>query len=135
MPGAPLFEENDDPVLEVVERGGFDDFGFIVFRTDYSDEQRWEQWLKEFNRIIDASMESASGGKKIEDKCFMPTYEDEDMADATHKRILQYDHIPIFRGFGFLLIIAIGHTAGTERLKVSSRDLTLVCAWLWIQLS
>lgn len=85
----PLFEKNDDPVVEVVERGGFDDFGFIVFRTDYSDEQRWEQWHKEFQRIIEASIERASGGKKIEAKCFMPTYEDEDMAGATHEEILQ----------------------------------------------
>ncbi|KAJ5967003.1 hypothetical protein N7501_003251 [Penicillium viridicatum] len=88
-PGVPLFEKNDDSVVEVVERGGFDDFGFIVFRTDYSDEQRWEQWHKEFQRIIDAPIERASGGKKIEDKCFMPTYEDEDMAGATHEQILQ----------------------------------------------
>ncbi|KAJ5958892.1 uncharacterized protein N7479_006042 [Penicillium vulpinum] len=88
-PGVPLFEKKDDPVVEVVERGGFDDFGFIVFRTDYSDEQRWEQWHKEFHRIIDASIESASGGKKIEDKCFMPTYEDEDMVGATHEQILE----------------------------------------------
>ncbi|KAJ6038093.1 hypothetical protein N7499_003440 [Penicillium canescens] len=88
-PSMPLFEKNDDPAVKAVERGGFDDFGSIVFRTDYSDEQRWEQWHKEFHRIIDASMEGASGGRKIEDKCFIPTYEDEDMADATHKQILQ----------------------------------------------
>ncbi|KAJ5531515.1 hypothetical protein N7527_004908 [Penicillium freii] len=81
--------KSDDPVVEVAERGGFDDFGFIVFRTDYSDEQRREQWRKEFQRIIDASIKRASGGKKIEDKCFIPTYEDEDMAGATHEQILQ----------------------------------------------
>ncbi|KAJ5608666.1 hypothetical protein N7528_009233 [Penicillium herquei] len=88
-PGVPLFEKNDDPVVEVVERGGFDDFGFIVFRTDYSDEERWEQWLKEFQRIIDASVERASGGKKIEDKSLLLTYDDEDMAGVTHEQILQ----------------------------------------------
>ncbi|KAK4862198.1 hypothetical protein LT330_003336 [Penicillium expansum] len=91
-PGVPLFEKNDDPVVEVVERGGFDDFGFIVFRTDYSDEERWEQWQKEFQRIIDVSMASASGGKKIEDKCLLLNYEDEDMAGATHGQILQEYH-------------------------------------------
>ncbi|KAJ5914229.1 hypothetical protein N7504_003112 [Penicillium tannophilum] len=88
-PGVPLFEENDDPVVEVVERGGFDDFGFIVFRTDYSDEERWQQWHKEFQRIIDASMKRASRGEKIEDKCLLLTYEDEDMAGVTHEQVLQ----------------------------------------------
>ncbi|KAF3391714.1 hypothetical protein F1880_007398 [Penicillium rolfsii] len=63
--------------------------GFIVFRTDYSNEGRWEQWQKEFQRIIDASMASASGGKKIEDKCLLLNYEDGDIAGATFGQILQ----------------------------------------------
>ncbi|KAJ5724338.1 hypothetical protein N7488_002373 [Penicillium malachiteum] len=88
-PECRCLKKNDDPVVEVVERGGFDDFGFIVFRTDYSDEERWEQWLKEFQRIIDASVERASGGKKIEDKSLILTYDDEDMAGVTHEQILQ----------------------------------------------
>ncbi|KAJ5939810.1 hypothetical protein N7466_002944 [Penicillium verhagenii] len=88
-PGRPLFEKNDDPVVEVVERGGFDDFGFITFRTDYSDETRWEQWQKESIRIIDASITEASGGEKIEDKCLMPSYEGEDVDGATHQQIVE----------------------------------------------
>ncbi|KAJ5648149.1 hypothetical protein N7490_004521 [Penicillium lividum] len=88
-PGRPIFEDPDDAVVEVVERGGFDDFGFIVFRTDYSDETRWEQWHKEFYRRIDASIDSVSGGKKIEDKCLMPTFEDEDLEGATYQQILE----------------------------------------------
>ncbi|KAJ5547460.1 hypothetical protein N7494_005045 [Penicillium frequentans] len=88
-PRRPLFKKANDAVVEIVERGGFDDFGFILFRTDYSDEERWEQWQKEFMRIIDVSLESTSGGKEIEDKCLTPIYEDEDMAGATHEQILQ----------------------------------------------
>lgn len=68
----PLFEKNDDPLVEVVERAGFDDFGFIVFRTDYSDDQRWEQWDNQFERKLNASTEETSGWKKIEDKLLMP---------------------------------------------------------------
>lgn len=134
-PRVPLFEKNDDPVVEVVERGGFDDFGFIVFRTDYFDEQRWEHWHKEFHRIIDDSMERASGEKKIEDKCFMPTYEDEDLAGATHNEILQSAHSILCSSLCSVLIIVIGHITDTKRLKVSSRDLKLVCVWLSIQMS
>lgn len=83
----PLFEKNDDPVVEVVERARFDDFGFIVFRTDYSDDQRREQWDEQFERRLNASMETTSGGKKIEDKCLMPQYLDEDLDGASHQKI------------------------------------------------
>ncbi|KGO69175.1 hypothetical protein PITC_095880 [Penicillium italicum] len=106
-PGLPLFEANDDPVVEVVERGGFEDFGYIVFRTDYSSEQRWEEWHKEFNRIIDASIEGASGGKKIEDKCLLPIYLDEDLDRATRQQILE-----AFCGYGESEGIAPGLDTG-----------------------
>ncbi|KAJ5734879.1 uncharacterized protein N7483_000004 [Penicillium malachiteum] len=88
-PGVSLLEKNDDPVVEVVERGGLHDFGFIVFRTNYLDDERWQQWDTEFQRIIDASIEDANGGKKIEYKCLTLIYNDEDMADATHEQIQQ----------------------------------------------
>lgn len=79
----------DDPVVEVVERAGFDDFGFITFRTDYSDDQVWDKWDKEYERRVDASIERASGGHKIMDKCFMPRFEDAELHGATYEQIQQ----------------------------------------------
>lgn len=70
------FEKNDDPVVEVVERWGFDGFGFIVFRTDYSDDQCWEQWEEQFHNRLDISIASTTGGNKIKGKCLMPIFED-----------------------------------------------------------
>ncbi|KAJ5106521.1 hypothetical protein N7456_003196 [Penicillium angulare] len=90
----PALQRNDDPVVEVVERSGFDDFGFMVFRTDYSNAQRWEQWDKKFHQRLDASLERASGGKKIEEKCLIPNYEDDDLDSADYHKIQR-----VFKGF------------------------------------
>ena len=79
----------DDPVVEVVERGGFDDFAFITFRTDYSDDQVWDKWDKEYDSRVDASIERASGGHKIMDKCLMPRFVDAELHGATHQQIQQ----------------------------------------------
>ena len=85
--GVPLFEENVDFVVQVVEREGYDDFGYLRFRTDYIDQRRWEQWKKDYERIEDVMTKKICGWKKVEDKCFMPIYEDEDLQGATHKQI------------------------------------------------
>ncbi|KAJ5278948.1 hypothetical protein N7478_004320 [Penicillium angulare] len=90
----PALQSNDDPVVEVVERNRLDDFGFMVFRTDYSNAQRWEQWDKKFHQRLDASLKRASGGTKIEDKCLIPNYEDEDLHNADYHQIQR-----AFKGF------------------------------------
>lgn len=42
-PQKPISKDapNDDPVVQVVESAGLDDFGFLILRTDYSSEERW----------------------------------------------------------------------------------------------
>lgn len=79
---APLFHGNVDPVVEVVERGGYDDFGFITFRADYSDEERWGKWEDLFAQRLDSSLARAAGGERIEDKLFIPIYTDSDLECA-----------------------------------------------------
>lgn len=55
----------------------------------YSDDQRWEQWEEQFQNRLNALIERVSGGKKIEDKCLMPSYEDDDLDGAEHRQIQQ----------------------------------------------
>lgn len=45
-----IFKTADDAVVQVVEENGFDDFGFITFRTDYSDHEHWDKWDAEYDR-------------------------------------------------------------------------------------
>ena len=52
-------------LVEVVERQGYQaDWGFLLFRTDYSDESRWEKFEQGFNDLIDKSIEDDETGTK-----------------------------------------------------------------------
>lgn len=45
-------------LVEILERNQWqDDWGFVLFRTDYADEARWERFEEEFTRMIDSSIE------------------------------------------------------------------------------
>lgn len=69
-------------MVQVVERAGWDDFGFILFQADYSSEERWERWVEGFNRIIDKSWAKVSGGNKLEDKLLTQLADFEEFRDA-----------------------------------------------------
>lgn len=44
-------------LVEVVERNGWQsDFGFVLFRTDYTDEDAWERFEEVFNKLVDESV-------------------------------------------------------------------------------
>lgn len=84
-----FFEKNVDPLVQTVERMGFDDFGYIFFRTDYSDDQRWEQWNEQFDEKLEASLAEAAGGERIKDKLLMPMYVNPDLEGASFQQIQQ----------------------------------------------
>ncbi|PWY90626.1 hypothetical protein BO94DRAFT_545347 [Aspergillus sclerotioniger CBS 115572] len=111
-PPKPLFEESVDAVVQVVERAGFDDFGFIVFRADYSDEKYWDKWQELFLKRLDDSLAQASGGRRIEDKLFTPIFDDRDSINASLERIQEaynsYDEnegVPPGLGTGMCLVV------------------------------
>lgn len=69
IPPAEAVEQPQRPLpttsqlVEVVEREGYqDDWGFVLFRTDYSDESRWERFEEGFNNLIDKSIEEDEEG-------------------------------------------------------------------------
>lgn len=83
-PQKPIFDDTpkDDPIVQVVERAGLSDFGFMIFRTDYSSEERWEKWQEEYHKILEATFAEISGGKKIEDKFLTSLFENEVLNDV-----------------------------------------------------
>lgn len=78
-PRKPIFQDTPrvDPVVQVVERAKLDDFGFIILRTDYSSEERWERWQEGYRQIIDATWAEVSGGERVEDKFLTPLFDNE----------------------------------------------------------
>lgn len=54
-------------LVEVVERNGWkSDFGFVLFRTDYTDEGAWERFEEVFNKLIDESVAAEVQGAERE---------------------------------------------------------------------
>ncbi|RAK85565.1 hypothetical protein BO79DRAFT_231492 [Aspergillus costaricaensis CBS 115574] len=132
MPPAPpkdIFKIPDDAVVQVVEENGFDDFGFITFRTDYSDDESWDKWDAEYDRLIDLSIERSAGGQKIMDKCLMPRFEDPELHGATHQQIQQsyYRYIET-EGLAPGLDMGLCLVADTAAVESMNNDLPWVYA-------
>lgn len=52
-------------LVEVVERNGWEsDFGFVLFRTDYTDESAWERFEEVFNKLVDESVAAEVPGSE-----------------------------------------------------------------------
>ncbi|RHZ49311.1 hypothetical protein CDV55_102414 [Aspergillus turcosus] len=83
-PRKPIFKDapKADPVVQVVERAGLDDFGFLILRTDYSSEERWEKWQEGYHQIIEATWAEVSGGEKVKDRFLTPLVDNEVLNDA-----------------------------------------------------
>lgn len=66
-----------DPFVELVRREGWDDFGFVLYRAGYEDNESWQQWVKAFGELLDRSISESKGGDSVTDKCLIPLIEGE----------------------------------------------------------
>lgn len=46
-----------DAVVQVAQEAGYDDFGFVLVRLDYTDEDAWTRWNTTFHQYLDQSLE------------------------------------------------------------------------------
>ena len=76
---AAIVGANEGPqsFVQIVETASFQDFGFMTFRTEYSDDQRWEKW-KEVFCGADGGIGHQQGGDAIKEKLLLPIVEDPD---------------------------------------------------------
>lgn len=68
-----------DPVVEIVYENIYSEFGFVLYRANYDDDDKWLRWNQGFDKIFDASLERASGGEEIMDKLIVYPVEDEEL--------------------------------------------------------
>lgn len=83
--GDDLFDasESVDPVVQVVLREQYEDFGFPIYRVNYDDEEKWTRWYEKFGEVLEASLEGASGGERIKERLILYKVEDSEL-----------DHVP-----------------------------------------
>jgi hypothetical protein len=75
--------EIEHPLVKVVEDAGYEDFGFLLFRTDFTSESRWERFLAEWNALIDRRLDDAlpeTGLQRIKERVFVKIVDDECMS-------------------------------------------------------
>lgn len=74
--GAAIQKADRDPVVQVVEDAGYEDFGFVVVRLDYSNQDAWARWSETFDGPADRSLAESVGGERIMDKLLFSLVED-----------------------------------------------------------
>ncbi|KAI9035527.1 uncharacterized protein KD926_003267 [Aspergillus affinis] len=70
-------------LTSLVEEEDWPDFGFLVFRTDYSDETLWEKFMAQYDVVLDEGMDAApaeSGIERIRDRVYLRFVSDEALA-------------------------------------------------------
>lgn len=90
-PGFSLFNGYDapgkapvrDPIVQIVEDAGHEDFGFVLFRTDFSDEAKWDQWEEGFIKLIDGSLGKRTGHERITEGLVVPIDMDDELSGTT----------------------------------------------------
>lgn len=73
-----------DPVVQLVQAADYSEFGFAVVRCDdYSDDQKWERWVKAFSALLDQSLAVLAGGQDMIPRLVAPlTVDDEALNSA-----------------------------------------------------
>ncbi|KAL5364430.1 hypothetical protein BJX96DRAFT_132632 [Aspergillus floccosus] len=82
--------DNLGTLILLVEEEDWPDFGFLVFRTHYSDELLWEKFLAQYEAILDEGIIAAPAGygiDRIRDRIFLKFVSDEAMAGESPARV------------------------------------------------
>lgn len=98
-PPQPAEHENRDAVVQVVEDGNYDTFGFTLARMDYSDDEEWEKYVQEADELIQRTLANYEGGERIVDKVMLLIADDRETLE--HEDLLQalaYHHALLEEG-------------------------------------
>lgn len=49
------------PLVQTLQRAGFPPWGFVIIRTDYRSDSRWEEFQRELGTMCDAQLDDESG--------------------------------------------------------------------------
>ncbi|KAI5919752.1 hypothetical protein F4810DRAFT_685562 [Camillea tinctor] len=78
-------EESPSPLVLTLQREGFPPWGFVMVRTYYRSDSRWEQFLEKFDAACDAQLshETGDGLDKIKEMLEFKMIEDPRLEDAS----------------------------------------------------
>lgn len=93
-----LYEvETEHPLVQVIEEAGYGDFGFLLFRSDYSSDARWERFVVEWDVLLDKRLGEAgpeTGLQRIVEKVFTKMVDDDCMSGMAVDNVALYVPVP-----------------------------------------
>ncbi|CAD0091010.1 unnamed protein product, partial [Aureobasidium vineae] len=88
-----LAEEDDDGLhclVKLVESAGWNDFGFLVFRTHFDDDNLWDQFRDLWDPILQQGMDAAptsAGLERVREKLYMKMVDDDALSGRSPKDV------------------------------------------------
>lgn len=77
-------------LVTLIEEEGWTDFGFLLFRTSYNDENLWSTFLETKDQILSSAIQNAppeSGLSRITDKMYLKQVSNEALTDITPEQV------------------------------------------------
>lgn len=77
-------------LVTLVEEEAWSDFGFVLFRTDYTNEQQWQAFLEAKDQILSEAITNAppeSGLSRITDRMYLKQISNEALAGITPEQV------------------------------------------------
>lgn len=77
-------------LVDLVEDEGWSDFGFLLFRTHYSDEKLWEAFLEAKDQLLTETINNApseSGLSRITDRMYLKQVSNEALRDIMPEQV------------------------------------------------
>ncbi|KFZ25272.1 hypothetical protein V502_00247 [Pseudogymnoascus sp. VKM F-4520 (FW-2644)] len=76
--------ETEHHLVKVVEDAGYEDFGFVMVRTDFTSESRWERFVGRWDELLDMQFDNAlpeTGLQRIQGKLVTKMMDDEVLSE------------------------------------------------------
>lgn len=89
--------DTEDPLVRVIQDTGYEDFGFILFRTDFTSDSRWERFVSEWDVLLDKAFGDAlpeTGLENIRERVFTNMVDDDCMSGMGPDNVALYVLFP-----------------------------------------
>lgn len=81
------------PLVKIVEEARYEDFGFVMVRTDFTSESRWERFIERWDELLDMQFDNAlpeTGLQRIQGKLVTKMMDDEVVSGMGPQNVALY---------------------------------------------
>lgn len=79
--------ETEHHLVKIIEDAGYEDFGFVLFRTDFTSESRWERFVEKWDVFLDIQFYEALPDTGLQEKVFTKIVSDECMSGMESENV------------------------------------------------